>query len=905
METRAGLLVHQSVPLRMECCSKANQRKKGLLTTLFATSLASRGLCVVSSRGVIRPSDDALFNGAAVLLQAIEPSETSESLSAACAELSLEDGGSDESSLPLNERSVSTLVWFDEKVAANTMIVDTETYRLLGADLINAGTQASLRVSMVYLDGAVMPRGPSHSHFTSVPVAVTVRFCFDHETKRLLAELQGPAIDAEIALHQQIRWHAAERLLTVGTFLVGVPWMGLLLNLQITGAIFSERHLSWSSSAVGKGTRQRPGNCCLFRIGRTTRILVQGGPGYPGSAADMGRPVNEYQASKQSITTAPVSSSRRAQGNALPWDGFIGQVPAKTTLIELAREFFDAEAMNAPHILSGVILSGPSGCGKSFLGRALASKLQVHLEYLPCAWMMGSGARTLQQTLDEAIANAFIEAPSVLLLDDLDVLLTDRAVVETRENLERFRAILVAFFRNLNRQLVSTRAAGHVRRAAVLVIATARQREPIDRILGNCEVFGLEVALSMPSRAERLELLEHLVTDAEKASREILASVAEQTRGFTPADLTALWRRASLAAHARQRAQSVANEAIAEYTSSEPPLSAADWREALATVRPSSLPDWTLERPRTRWSDIGGQERAKQILRETLTLVQQHVPRLESFGFRMPRGILLYGPPGCSKTLLARAAAAESGLPMLMVRGPELFNKYVGESEKAVQRVFQRARAAAPSLLFFDEIDALATNRTRAFSDGATGAEERVLAQLLTELDGVEPLRDVIVIAATNRPDLLDEALLRPGRFDRLVYVGLPDMDERRHILRIHLGKVPLAVPSSSDPVVGELPVERRTDGIQDFLPTVSAFRETLYERLAVATEGYSGAEIAACIREACLLAMEQDPATAEQVYPRHLEEALQRVQPRTDTKLLRLYEEFETSFRVRRKPLH
>ncbi|KAF6000450.1 Spermatoproteinsis associated protein 5 [Cyanidiococcus yangmingshanensis] len=589
----------------------------------------------------------------------------------------------------------------------------------------------------------------------------------------------------------------------------------------------------------------------------------------------------------------------RAYANAISWDVVAGHSSAKTALLQVARETLNAQEICPSKSIQGVILSGPSGSGKSSLGRALAAKLQAHLEYVPCATLLGSSIRKLQHALGDVVEAAIMEAPSVLLFDDLDALLTDRIDTQTEEDSERVRAAMLTFFTKLSRRGAAVSHLNVSGIATVLVIATTRQRRIVDDVLGASGFFDREIALEMPNTAERLAVLETLVTATDPSSQSVLTTVAEQTRGFSPADLTALWRRATLAAYERQRIQSSVNETSSEPVLSQPELSCMDWREALAIVRPSSLPDWTLERPRTRWSDIGGQEQAKRILMETLVLMQQHTAELERLGFRVPRGILLYGPPGCSKTLLARAAAAESGLLMLMVRGPELFNKYVGESEKAVQRVFQRARAAAPSLLFFDEIDALATNRSRTSSDGAAGAEERVLAQLLTELDGVEPLRDVVVVAATNRPDLLDAALLRPGRFDRLVYVGLPDTNERRNILRIHLRNVPLAASCSRDQTNVSPEAETLKDGLESACSSDSAFRETLYARLAAATQGFTGAEIAACVREACLLAMEQDPAGAAWVYPQHLEAALQRVRPRTDASLLRLYKQFGASLRT------
>lgn len=283
---------------------------------------------------------------------------------------------------------------------------------------------------------------------------------------------------------------------------------------------------------------------------------------------------------------------------------------------------------------------------------------------------------------------------------------------------------------------------------------------------------------------------------------------------------------------------------------------------AFRQVRPSAMREVSIDVPKVRWEDIGGNAVIKQKLKQAVEWPLKHPEAFQRLGIRPPKGILMYGPPGCSKTLVARALATESGLNFLAVKGPELFSKWVGESEKAVRQVFQKARAAAPSIVFFDEIDALAARRGSGGDDSGSSVSDRVLTQLLTELDGVETLKDVVMVAATNRPDMIDKALLRPGRIDRIVYVPLPDKNAREEIFKIHLNDTPLG----DDVVMGDL---------------------------AENTEMFSGAEITALCREAALMALQEDIESNE-VLRRHFDEAFRAVKPRTSRELIEMYRKYQ-----------
>lgn len=320
-------------------------------------------------------------------------------------------------------------------------------------------------------------------------------------------------------------------------------------------------------------------------------------------------------------------------------------------------------------------------------------------------------------------------------------------------------------------------------------------------------------------------------------------SLAEGAYSFTGADLMFACREATLVALKDRRDH----------------LIAQDLEAGLKTVKPSAMREIMLEVPKVYWTDIGGMQDVKNKM---MRMVVWPLTRPEAFtklAIEPPRGILMYGPPGCSKTMVGKALATESKLNFIAIKGPELFNKWVGESERGVREVFRKAKQASPAILFFDEIDALATER--GTSSGNSNVGDRVLAQLLTELDGIEKRDAVIIVAATNRPDIIDPALLRPGRLDSIVYVPLPDFETRKDIFAIRTRNMPL-----------------------DF--------DNAPEVLAQLTAGYSGAEITAVCQEAGLLALEKD-IEATQVTLRDFERAVEVVRPRTPPEKVKFYEEY------------
>jgi len=344
-----------------------------------------------------------------------------------------------------------------------------------------------------------------------------------------------------------------------------------------------------------------------------------------------------------------------------------------------------------------------------------------------------------------------------------------------------------------------------------------------------------------------------------------LDRLADITHGFVGADLAALVREAAMAALRRVLpkidldAESIPLEVLEELK-----VTNEDFFEALKLVQPSALREISIEIPNVTWDDVGGLEDVKRELREVIELPLKNPDAFRRMGIDPPRGVLLYGPPGCGKTLIAKAVANESEANFISVKGPELLSKWVGESEKAVRMIFRKARQVTPAIVFIDEIDSLFPRRG-VHAD--SGVSERVVSQMLTEIDGIHPLRDVVVIGATNRPDLIDPALLRPGRLERLVYVGPPDFQSRYQILKVLTRKVPLA-------------------------------KDVDLRSIALMTERYSGADLAALVREAAMAALRED-INAERVEPRHFEIAMSRVKPSLTDEILKYFEEIKKTLRA------
>jgi transitional endoplasmic reticulum ATPase len=494
--------------------------------------------------------------------------------------------------------------------------------------------------------------------------------------------------------------------------------------------------------------------------------------------------------------------------------GLENQVKALTEWLDLGfhRQDLLAKLGSGPQL--GVLVTGPAGSGKSALVEAVTTGLGLRLLRAWGPTVAGLEPNAAFQQLKALLADA--SRGAVLLVEDVDALVP------------RDGGPLSAYFLGAVREFV---AAGKG-----AIICTTSRPESIDPALRTPGTLDHELAIPLPDRGQRLKVLQALSKTVPLDNDVALDDVAGRTPGFVAADLLALLKEAALRAASRQQ------------QTLEPTVSMADFTAALDVVRPTSMGSATLDIAKITLDEVGDMAEVKQAVTETVLWPLQYPDTFEKLGVAAPHGLLLYGPPGCGKTYLVKAIAGSGQANVLSVKGAELLSKWVGESEKAVRELFRRAREAAPTLVFLDEVDALAPTRGQSTDGGTT---DRVVAALLTELDGVESLHDVVVIGATNRPDLIDPALLRPGRLEKLVYVPPPDAEARAAILTAAVRKVPLA------PGIDLADLGRRT-------------------------EGFSAADCAALIREAALCAM-RESMTASTVTAAHLEKALATVKPSLD----------------------
>ncbi len=494
----------------------------------------------------------------------------------------------------------------------------------------------------------------------------------------------------------------------------------------------------------------------------------------------------------------------------------------------------------------GVLLYGPPGTGKTLLAKAVANESNAHFISISGPEIMskyyGESEKRLREIFEEAEKNA----PSIIFMDEIDAIAPKREEV-TGEVERRVVAQLLALMDGLKG------------RGEVIVIGATNRPEAIDPALRRPGRFDREIEIGVPDREGRKEIL--LIHTRNMPLADVdLDRLADITHGFVGADLAALVREAAMRALRRlmKEVNLLESEKLPPEVLEKLKVTMDDFMEAFKDITPSALREVVVQVPNVRWDDIGGLDEVKEELKMAVEWPLKYPELFEAGGARQPKGILLFGPPGTGKTLLAKAVANESEANFISVKGPEIMSKWVGESEKAIRMIFRRARQAAPAIIFFDEIDSIAPIRGYSSDSGVT---ERVISQLLTEMDGLEELRRVVVIAATNRPDLIDPALLRPGRFDRLIYVPPPDFAARLQILKIHTKGKPLASDVS-------------------------------LEELASKTDGYTGADLANLVNLATLMALKEhinkykDPKEASAhksellITKRHFEEAMKKVRP-------------------------
>jgi transitional endoplasmic reticulum ATPase len=481
----------------------------------------------------------------------------------------------------------------------------------------------------------------------------------------------------------------------------------------------------------------------------------------------------------------------------------------------------------------GVLLYGPPGTGKTLLAKAVAHESQANFVTLNGPEIMskfvGEAEKKLRTLFDDAEKNA----PSIIFIDELDAIAPKRE--ESYGEVER-RVVA---------QLLASMD-GMKGRGRVIVIAATNRPDALDPALRRGGRFDREIEIGVPNRKARLEILKIHTRNMPLTKEVNIEELADRTYGFVGADLEGL---------AKEAAMNVIRRVIPEYNFKEDEklpedilkkliVRKEDFEEGLKMVQPSAMREVLIDVPNTKWTDIGGMAKAKQELKEVVEWPLTDPEAFTRLGVKAPKGVLLYGPPGTGKTLLAKAVATESGANFISVKGPEVLSKWVGESEKAVRKIFAKARQVAPAIIFFDEVDAIASQRSG--SNQGAGADARVVNQILTEMDGMEDMKDVVVMAATNRPELVDPALLRPGRFDRHIMIPPPDQAGREEIFNVHTAKMPLA------------------NGIS-------------MKELAKKTANYSGADIEAVCREAAMLALREDMKATE-VKKKHFEAALKEV---------------------------
>ncbi|MFI2646839.1 AAA family ATPase [Micromonospora fulviviridis] len=496
--------------------------------------------------------------------------------------------------------------------------------------------------------------------------------------------------------------------------------------------------------------------------------------------------------------------------------GLRAQAEELTELLDLGFHHGEVLGRLGTTVSLGVLIGGPAGSGKSALVRAVAARVRARVRPLWAPELAALGNDAAARRLREAAAAVRANGPAVLLVTDVE------AIAPADEP-----GPLATVFRQVVAETV---------RAGAAVVCTTGRPEAVDPALRAPDLLSLRITVPLPDPALRREQLTVLTRQVPLADDVRLDEVAARTPGFVAADLAALVREAGVRAALRQKAAETPTVAMADFTA------------ALEVVRPTTMAASTLELASVTLDDVGGLHEVRQTLTESVLWPLTYPDTFARLGVTPPRGVLLYGPPGCGKTYLVTALAGSGRANVLSVKGAELLSKWVGESERAVRELFRRAREAAPTLVFLDEVDALAPVRGQATDGGTT---DRVVAALLTELDGVEALRNVVVVGATNRPELVDPALLRPGRLERLVYVPPPDGPARGEILRAAARNVPLAPDVDLTALGAEL-------------------------------DGFSAADCAALIREAALAAMRESLA-ASTVTAAHVEAARARVRPSLD----------------------
>jgi len=514
-------------------------------------------------------------------------------------------------------------------------------------------------------------------------------------------------------------------------------------------------------------------------------------------------------------------------------------------------EIFERLGIDAP---KGVLLHGPPGTGKTLLAKAVANETNSNFILINGPEIMSKYYGQSEQNLRKKFEDAEKNAPSIIFIDEIDAIVPSRE--EVRGEVER--RVVAQILASMD---------GLKSRGKVVVIAATNIPNALDPAIRRPGRFDREIEIGVPGKEGRLNILKIHTRNMPLAKNVNLKQIADVTHGFVGADLAALAKEAAMIVLRKvlPDLKLKEEEAIPKELLEKLRVKQKDFKDALKIVRPSAMREVLIEVPNIKWDDIGGMEKTKQELVEAVEWPLKHPEAFSRLGVNPPRGILLYGPPGTGKTMLAKAVANESEANFILVKGPELISKWVGESEKGIRKIFKKARQTSPSIIFFDEIDSIAPRRGDS-SDNKVS--ERVVNQILTEMDGLEDLNDVVVMAATNRPDILDTALLRPGRFDRILLTPVPDKKAREKIFELHTKGMPLKGVNLKD--------------------------------IAEKTNGYAGADIESVCREAAMLAL-RDDIKVKEITSKQFDKALEKVKPSVTKEIEKAYQNIENFFRSAR----
>ena len=511
-------------------------------------------------------------------------------------------------------------------------------------------------------------------------------------------------------------------------------------------------------------------------------------------------------------------------------------------------EIFDKLGIEAP---KGVLLHGPPGTGKTLLAKAVATESDANFILLNGPEIMSKFYGESEKKIRDIFEEAEKTAPTIIFIDEID------AIASKREEMVG----------EVERRVVSqilTMMDGLKSRGKVIVVGATNRVDSLDSALRRPGRFDREISINVPDKDGRLSILK-IHTRGMPLYKDVkLKEIADVTHGFVGADLESLSKEAAMSVLRKflPKMKLDGEEQIPQNILEKLIVKQEDFLNALRTVRPSAMREVLVETPNVTWDSVGGLYELKRELKEVVEWPMKYAESFVRIGITPSKGVLLYGPSGTGKTLLAKAVAKESGANFIQVKGPSLLSMWVGKSEEGMRKIFERARQVAPCIIFFDEIDSIAGRRG---VDAGSKVTERVLNQLLAEMDGIEDLKDVLIVGATNRPDMLDPALLRPGRFDKILLVNAPEEEGRKNILEIHTKKMPLA-------------------------------KDVNLKDIAKKTMGYTGADLEGLVKEAGMLSL-RESIDSEFVRKKHFEEALRKIKPSVNKPTIEVYKKMEENF--------